>query len=63
VEGSCERSNELSGSIKHWEVVRVAAQLAASQEQLSSMSDTYSIMDLYVLINIAFQNRKTLRVL
>jgi hypothetical protein len=33
VEGSCEHGNELSGSIKFW----VAAQLAASQEGLSSM--------------------------
>jgi hypothetical protein len=33
VEGPCEHGNEPSGSIKYWE----AAQLAASQEGLSSM--------------------------
>jgi hypothetical protein len=36
------RGNELSGSIKCWEVVGVAAQLAASQEGLSSMSERVS---------------------
>jgi hypothetical protein len=36
-EGSCEHGNETSGFIKRWEVVRVAAQLAASQKGLSSM--------------------------
>jgi hypothetical protein len=35
VEGSCGHGNELSGSIKCWE----AAQLAACQEGLSSMSE------------------------
>jgi hypothetical protein len=39
VESSCECGNEPSGSIKRWEVLRVAAQLAASQEGLSSMSE------------------------
>jgi hypothetical protein len=38
VEGSCEHSNEPSGSIKCWEVLE-AAQLAASQEGPSSMSE------------------------
>jgi hypothetical protein len=37
MEGSCELGNEPSGSIKCWDV-RVAAQLAASQEGLSSVS-------------------------
>jgi hypothetical protein len=36
VEGSYEHGNEPSGSIKCWEV---AAQLGASQEGLSFMSD------------------------
>jgi hypothetical protein len=39
VEGSCERGDEPTGSIKCWESSRVAAQLAASQEGLSSMSE------------------------
>jgi hypothetical protein len=39
VEGSCEHGNEPSGSIKRWEVLGVPAQLAASQEGLSSMSE------------------------
>jgi hypothetical protein len=34
--GSCEHSNEPSGSINCWDVL-VAAQLAFSQEGLSSM--------------------------
>jgi hypothetical protein len=38
VEGSCEYGNELSDSIKCWEVLGVAAQLVASQEGLSSIS-------------------------
>jgi hypothetical protein len=38
VEGSCEHGNEPLGSIKCWEVLP-AAQLAASQEGLSSMSE------------------------
>jgi hypothetical protein len=38
VEGSCEHGNETSGSIKCWEVLEVA-QLAPSQEGLSSMSE------------------------
>jgi hypothetical protein len=37
VEGSCELGNEPLGSIKCWEVLGVAAELAASQEVLSSM--------------------------
>jgi hypothetical protein len=37
VEASCEGGNKPSGSIKRWEVL-VAAQLAASQEGLSSSS-------------------------
>jgi hypothetical protein len=37
VEGSCEHGIEPSGSIKCWEVP-VAAQLAAPQEGLSSVS-------------------------
>jgi hypothetical protein len=37
VEGSCEHGNEPSGSIKCWEVLRVAAQLVASQEGLNTM--------------------------
>jgi hypothetical protein len=40
VEGSCEHGNEPPGSIKCWEVLGVAAQLAASQEGLSSMSES-----------------------
>jgi hypothetical protein len=36
-EGSCEHGNEPSGSIKCWEILRVAPQLAASQEGLSCM--------------------------
>jgi hypothetical protein len=36
VEGSCERGNELSGSIKRWEV---AAQLAVSQRGPSTVSE------------------------
>jgi hypothetical protein len=39
VEGSCEHGNEPSGFIKCWEVLELAAQLAASQEGLSSMSE------------------------
>jgi hypothetical protein len=35
VEGSCEHGNELSSSINCLEIVRVAAQPAASQEGLS----------------------------
>jgi hypothetical protein len=38
VEGSREHGNEHSGSIKCWEVLDVAAHMAASQEGLSSMS-------------------------
>jgi hypothetical protein len=37
VEGSCEHGNKPSGSIKCWEVIE-AAQMAAFQEGLSSMS-------------------------
>jgi hypothetical protein len=37
VEGSCTHGNKYSGSIKCWEV-SVAAQLAAAQEGLSSVS-------------------------
>jgi hypothetical protein len=37
VEGSCEHGNELLGSIKCWEILRAAAQLAAFQEGLCSM--------------------------
>jgi hypothetical protein len=37
VEGSCEHSNEPSGSIKILGSSRVAAQLAVSQEGLSTM--------------------------
>jgi hypothetical protein len=33
----CEHCNEHSGSIKCWEVLEFAAQLAASQEGLISM--------------------------
>jgi hypothetical protein len=39
VEGSSEHGNEPSGSIKCWEALVIAAQLAASQEGLSSMSE------------------------
>jgi hypothetical protein len=39
VEGSCEHGNEPSGSIKCWEVLEVAAQLVASLEGLSSISE------------------------
>jgi hypothetical protein len=42
VEGSCEHGNEPSGSINCREVHGVAAQLAASQEGLSSMSERVS---------------------
>jgi hypothetical protein len=42
VEGSCEHGNEPSGSIKAG-VSWVAAQLAASQEGLSSMSEWYLV--------------------
>jgi hypothetical protein len=41
VEGSCEHGNEHSDSIKCWEV-SVAAQLADSQEGLSSSSKEVS---------------------
>jgi hypothetical protein len=37
--GSCEHGNEPSGSIKYMEVSSVAAELAASQEGLSSMNE------------------------
>jgi hypothetical protein len=37
VEASYEHGNEPSGSIKCWEIILVAAQLAASQEGLGSM--------------------------
>jgi hypothetical protein len=37
VEGSCEHGNETSGSINCCEVFKVVAQLAATQEGLSSM--------------------------
>jgi hypothetical protein len=37
VEGSCEYGSEPSGSIKCWEILEQLAQLAASQEGLSSM--------------------------
>jgi hypothetical protein len=36
VEGSCERGNEPPGSIKFWEVLDKAAQLATSLEGLST---------------------------
>jgi hypothetical protein len=36
-EGSCEHGNEPSGSVKCWEVLEHLLQLAASQEELSSM--------------------------
>jgi hypothetical protein len=39
VEGSCERGNKPSGSIKCWDVLVVAAQSVTSQEGLSSMSE------------------------
>jgi hypothetical protein len=39
VEGLCERSDEPPGSIKCLGSSRVAAQLAGSQEGLSSMSE------------------------
>jgi hypothetical protein len=38
VQGSCEHSDEPSGSLKMLARSRVAAQLAASQEGLSSVS-------------------------
>jgi hypothetical protein len=38
VEGSCEHGIEHSGSIKCWGVLEGAAQLAAPQEGLSSLS-------------------------
>jgi hypothetical protein len=38
VEGSCEHSGERSGSLKLLGISCVAAQLAASQEGLSSIS-------------------------
>jgi hypothetical protein len=38
VESSCEHGNELSGSIKCWEVLE-AAQLVACQEGLSSVTE------------------------
>jgi hypothetical protein len=41
VECSCEHSNEPSGSIKCWEVL---AQLAASQEGLSSMGESICLV-------------------
>jgi hypothetical protein len=37
VEGSCEHGNELLGSVKHFGSSLVTEQLAASQEELSSM--------------------------
>jgi hypothetical protein len=39
VEGSCEHGNGPSGSINAGKFLSLAAQLAASQEGLSSMSD------------------------
>jgi hypothetical protein len=39
VGSSCEHGNEPLGSIKCWEVLRVAAQFAASREGLSSVSE------------------------
>jgi hypothetical protein len=38
VEDFSEHDNELTGSIKRWEIFLVAAQLAASEEGLSSVS-------------------------
>jgi hypothetical protein len=38
VDGSCERGNESSGSIKYWKVL-VAVKLAASQEGFSSVNE------------------------
>jgi hypothetical protein len=38
MEGSCEHGGEPSGSLKCWLSSSVAAQLAASQEGLSSVS-------------------------
>jgi hypothetical protein len=38
VEDSCEDGDEPSDSVKCWEVLEVAAQLAASQEGLSFVS-------------------------
>jgi hypothetical protein len=38
VEGSCEHSDEPSGSLKLLEISWMAAQLAASEEGLSSVS-------------------------
>jgi hypothetical protein len=37
VEGSCEHGNEPSCAIKFWKVLEQLAQLAASQEELSTM--------------------------
>jgi hypothetical protein len=49
VEGSCEHGDEPSGSLKHWEVSECGAQLAVSQEGLSSVSKcSYAGMLLYV---------------
>jgi hypothetical protein len=42
VEGSCEHGNEPSGSIKCWQVLEfiiLGAQLAASQEGLTSVGE------------------------
>jgi hypothetical protein len=39
VKGSCEHGNEFSDFIKCWEVLELAAQLAASQKGLGSKSD------------------------
>jgi hypothetical protein len=39
VEGCCEHGYEPSGSINAGKFLSLAAQLAASQERLSSMSD------------------------
>jgi hypothetical protein len=44
VEGSCEHGIEPSGSIKCWEVLEGATQLAAPQEGLSSVSKYYYIL-------------------
>jgi hypothetical protein len=55
-----EGSNEPSGSIKYWEVLGIAAQLAASQEGLSSMKLLTSALELSTIRSHITKNAELL---
>jgi hypothetical protein len=60
VEGSCEHRDEPWGSLKSWESSEVAAQLAASQEGLSSVSKYHLKKYITTALNFTFtfQNQR-----